>query len=206
MLSLLATTTQGIRPNACGLNWLSAKAKFLQRHALIATSTLAFLSILPGGDVKANGLNSDTTTFSAQVSESCSMPLGDTTQEMTYVGDDNRFWKSVPFSLTANQAVRLSVSAVSVLDEPQNIQGRYAWARIQYPSSVGSSSTSLPAPTNIKTGTVATAGEAFSANNQTDVSTNYTLNFQVGTTGRSNGRHLLLPGQYRYQVTVTCLL
>ena len=172
----------------------------------MATGALAFLSILLGSDVKANGLSSDTTTFSAQVSESCSMPLGDTTQEMTYVGDDNRFWKSVDFSLTANQGVRLSVSAVSVLDEPQNIQGRYAYARVQYPNAPGSNTSTLPTPNDAETGHVGDAGAAFNANNQSNISTNYTLNFQVGTTGRSNGRHLLLPGQYRYQVTVTCLL
>lgn len=134
------------------------------------------------------------------------MPLGDTTQAMTYVGSDNRFFKSVNFSLTANQAVRLSISAVSVLDEPPNIAGRYAWARVEYPESVGSNSTLLPAPNASQSAQVGSAGTAFNANNQTGISTNYALNFQVGTSGRGNdGKHQLLPGDYSYQVTVSCL-
>ena len=164
------------------------------------------VAILCSGPVSANGLSNDTSTFTGNVVASCSMPLGDTTQAMTYVGSDNRFWKTVDFSLTANQAVRLSISAVSVQDEPQNIVGRYAWARVEYPDSPGSNGTLFPSPNDSKTGKVGSAGTAFNANNQAGISTNYQLNFQVGTSGRGNdGKHQLLPGDYSYQVTVNCL-
>ena len=169
-------------------------------------NVLSAVALLCSGPVAANGLSNDTSTFTGSVAASCSMPLGDTTQAMTYVGSDNRFFKSVDFSLTANQAVRLSISAVSVQDEPQNIVGRYAWARVEYPDSPGSNGTLLPSPNNSVTGKVGSAGTAFDANNQTGVSTNYALNFQVGTSGRGNdGKHQLLPGDYSYQVTVSCL-
>ena len=171
-----------------------------------AIKAFSAVAVLCSGPVAANGLSNDTSTFTGNVVASCSMPLGDTTQAMTYVGSDNRFWKTVDFSLTANQAVRLSISAVSVQDEPQNIVGRYAWARIEYPESAGSNGTLFPSPNDSKTGKVGSAGTAFNANNQTGVSTNYQLNFQVGTSGRGNdGKHQLLPGDYSYQVTVSCL-
>ena len=167
---------------------------------------LSVVAVLCSGPVAANGLSNDTSTFTGSVAASCTMPLGDTTQAMTYVGSDNRFWKSVDFSLTANQAVRLSISAVSVLDEPENIVGRYAYARVQYPLSAGSSSSVLPSTTNSKTGAIGSGGTAFDANNQTGISTNYVLSFIVGTSGRGDdGRHQLLPGNYSYQVTVSCL-
>ena len=167
---------------------------------------LSAVAVLGSGPVAANGLSNDTSTFTGNVVASCTMPLGDTTQAMTYVGSDNRFWKTVDFSLTANQAVRLSISAVSVQDEPQNIVGRYAWARVEYPDSPGSNGTLFPSPNDSKTGKVGSAGTAFNANNQAGISTNYQLNFQVGTSGRGNdGKHQLLPGDYSYQVTVNCL-
>ena len=167
---------------------------------------LSAVAVLCSGPAAANGLSNETSTFTGSVAASCTMPLGDTTQAMTYVGSDNRFFKSVDFSLTANQAVRLSISAVSVQDEPQNIVGRYAWARVEYPESAGSNSTLLPSPNASQTGKVGSPGTAFGANNQTGISTNYVLNFQVGTSGRGNdGKHQLLPGDYSYQVTVSCL-
>ena len=174
---------------------------------LVATIKVSLaVSVLGSGPVAANGLSNDTSTFTGNVVASCSMPLGDTTQAMTYAGNDNYFFKSVDFSLTANQAVRLSVSAVSVQNEPQNIVGRYAYARVQYPQSPGSNTSVLPSTSNSKTGAVGSGGTAFDANNQTGISTNYVLNFLVGTSGRGNdGKHQLLPGDYSYQVTVSCL-
>lgn len=180
--------------------------RFQPGFSVATIKVVSAVAVLCSGPVAANGLSNDTSTFSGSVAASCTMPLGDTTQAMTYVGSDNRFWKSVDFSLTANQAVRLSVSAVSVQDEPQNIVGRYAWARVKYPDTPGSNGTLFPSPNDSKTGKVGSEGTAFDANNQTGISTNYVLNFQVGTSGRGNdGKHQLLPGDYTYQVTVSCL-
>ena len=191
----------------CTASVQGASSVGCQRGFFAATiKVFSAVAILCSGPVSANGLSNDTSTFTGNVVASCSMPLGDTTQAMTYVGNDNRFWKSVDFSLTANQAARLSVSAVSVQDEPQNIVGRYAWARVEYPDSPGSNGTLFPSPNDSKTGKIGSAGTAFDANNQTGISTNYVLNFQVGTSGRGNdGKHQLLPGDYSYQVTVSCL-
>jgi len=185
----------------------TAAASSPQFQAISAFSTaLTFIFLSMISPCIANELGTDTSTFSATVSSTCSMPLGDTTQAMSYSSGANNFYKTVDFSLTANQAVRLSVSSVSIVEEPQNINSRYAWARVERPQSAGSNTTVLPGPSDATTGDIDSGGVAFDANNQSGISTEYSLVFNVGTTNRSNNRHLLLPGQYIYQVTVTCLL
>ena len=171
----------------------------------ICWNFVAFTAVCAAPAV-ANGLNSNITTFNGTVAAYCSLPLGDTNEPLNYVGDDNRFWGSVDFSLTANQPVQLSIGAVTVLNEPQNIVGRYAWARVERPQNPGSNTTLLPGPNDASTGLIGASGAPFAANNQTDTSTDYSLSFLVGTTGRGNdGRHMLLPGSYSYRVTISCL-
>jgi len=172
----------------------------------ICWNFVSFTAICAAPAAAASGLNSNITTFNGTVAASCSLPLGDTNEPLNYMGDENRFWGAVDFSLTANQPVQLSISAVTVLNEPQNIVGRYAWARVQRPQNPGSNTTLLPGPNDASTGLIGASGAPFAANNQTDASTDYALSFLVGTTGRGNdGRHMLLPGSYSYRVTISCL-
>ena len=188
-----------------GSSWRKKRSVANKLTLKIFVGTFFAITTLLKGTA-ASGLNSDTTTFSGTVAASCSLPLGDTNEALNYVGEDNRFWGSVDFSLSANQPVQLAIGAVTVLDEPQNIVGRYAWARVQRPANPGSNQTILPSPNDASTGLIGASGAPFAANNQTDTSTNYSLSFLVGTTGRGNdGRHMLLPGSYSYRVTISCL-
>ena len=167
---------------------------------------IAFLfNLLPSTNAQTS-LSTDSTDFNGSIPASCVVDIPASSYPMTYNSSENRFYKTVPFSLTSNTSVNISLSQVNVVQEPAGIPSRIAWARLIRPVAVGSNTTTLYSQLDARTATPSSAGSAMLANNTPGASTEYSLNFLLQTEGEDqNQRHYLLPGSYEYQVTVNCL-
>ena len=167
---------------------------------------IAFLfNMLPATKAQTS-LSTDSTDFNGAIPPSCVVDIPESSYPMSYNSSENRFYKTVTFSLTSNTSVNISLSQVNVVQEPAGIPSRVAWARLRRPLSVGSNSTTMYSQLDARTATPNSAGSAMLANNTPGASTEYSLNFLLQTEGEDqNQRHYLLPGNYEYQVTVNCL-
>lgn len=64
---------------------------------------------------------------------------------MTYDSTYKKFYRTATFELTSNGNIQLQLGKVDVVQEPSGIPGRTAYARLQYPESPGSNTSSFQA-------------------------------------------------------------
>ena len=167
---------------------------------------IAFLfNLLPATKAQTS-LSTDSTDFNGAIPPSCVVDIPESSYPMSYNSSDNRFNKSVSFTLTSNTSVNISLAQVSVIQEPAGIPNRDAYVRLWRPVAPGSNDLTTTNPGHPTTATPSSAGTSMSANNTPGASTTYSLNFVLKTEEKDqNQRYYLLPGNYEYQVTVNCL-
>jgi len=171
--------------------------------SLVAISLLFYL--LPSTKAQTS-LSTDSTDFNGAIPASCVVDIPESSYPMSYNSTDNRFYKTVSFTLTANASVNISLAQVSVVQEPAGIPNRDAWVRIWRPMAPGSNTRTTTDPGAATVAKPNSAGAAMNANNTPGASTTYDLNFVLRTEEKDqNQRYYLLPGNYEYQVTVNCL-
>lgn len=151
-------------------------------------------------------LSSQDANFNGSIPSSCSINFPSNSYTMTYDSTYNKFWRTADFEVNSNGSIKLQLAKVEVVQEPSGIPNRTAYARLEYPSSPGSSSTSYHNLQHSSTASHDAAGEAITANNTPNTATEYTLIFNLETAQTDqNGRRYLLPGNYTYSVTINCL-
>ena len=142
-------------------------------------------------------MDTDQTTFNGEVAGSCEFRNLPDQVSLTYDSNSNGFLDFIDFALLANiSEFRISAGQINVIQEPANIP-----TGSQVNASVTSTSTGL------RTGTARLTGGSTSTAIQNTPNQEHALQLyiQVMTGQATGGKWQLLPGEYSYSMTISCL-
>ena len=142
-------------------------------------------------------MNTDQTTFNGEVAGSCEFRNLPDQVSLTYDSNSNGFLDFIDFELLANVSeFRISAGQINAIREPANIP-----TGSQVNASITSTSTGL------RTGTARLTGGSTSPAIQNTPNQEHALQLyiQVMTGQATGGKWQLLPGDYSYSMTISCL-
>lgn len=151
------------------------------------------MHVLP---VHSNTLASRQTNFLGSIATTCSFSNLEESNAMSWRGRWNDFFGRSDFTVLANtNAIRLSLSLITANTEPSDItSGTYAFARLYSPEN-----------TIISSSTKSTSGSANSFTVDPGQAKALNIRIWVRTNSQSGGLYYLKPGNYEYELTVSCL-
>ena len=142
-------------------------------------------------------MDTDQTTFNGEVAGSCEFRNLPDQVSLTYDSNSNGFLDFIDFALLANiSEFRISAGQINMIQEPANIPTG---------SKVNASVTSTS--TGLRTGTARLTSGSTSQTIQNTPNQEHALQLyiQVMTGQATGGKWQLLPGEYSYSMTISCL-